>query len=79
MFLGLSRVPPTNVCLIRSLVVSFCLKEPIRCYVNVDTSVVCYVLMHCLCSFIFSNYSTIFTKPEANNCFSIISELNNRE
>ena len=25
------------------------------------------------------DYSTIFTEPEANNCFSIISELNNRE
>ena len=24
------------------------------------------------------DYSTIFTEPEANNCFSIISELNNR-
>ena len=26
-----------------------------------------------------SNYSTIFTEPEANNCFGIISELNNRK
>ena len=25
------------------------------------------------------DFSTIFTEPEANNCFSIISELNNRE
>ena len=25
------------------------------------------------------DYSTIFTEPEANNCFSIISELKNRE
>ena len=25
------------------------------------------------------DYSTIFTEPEADNCFSIISELNNRE
>jgi len=30
-------------------------------------------------TFLFNNYSTIFTEPEANNCFSIISELNNRE
>ena len=28
---------------------------------------------------LFNNYSTIFTEPEGNNCFSIISELNNRE
>ena len=27
----------------------------------------------------FNNYSTIFTEPEGNNCFSIISELNKRE
>ena len=29
--------------------------------------------------FVFNNYSTIFTEPEGNNCFSIISELNNRD
>ncbi len=28
---------------------------------------------------ILNNYSTIFTEPEGNNCFSKISELNNRE
>ena len=28
---------------------------------------------------VINNYSTIFTEPEGNNCFSIISELNNRE
>ena len=29
--------------------------------------------------YIYNNYSTIFTEPEVNNCFSIISELNYRE
>jgi len=31
---------------------AFVLKEPIRCYLHVDTSVVCHVLMNCLGSFL---------------------------
>ena len=27
----------------------------------------------------YGDYSTLFTEPEANNCFSIIAKLNNRE
>ena len=29
--------------------------------------------------YLLNKYSTIFTSPKANNCFSIISELKNRE
>ena len=55
-FLGSSRFPP-HKSLFNGPVTSvhwrlvFVSKEPIRCSVNVDTSVVCHVLMDCLDSF----------------------------
>ena len=37
--------PLTSIC---HWLLAFVLKEPIHCYLHVDTSVICHVLMHCL-------------------------------
>ena len=58
---GLSRVPPHERLLNGQFTsvrwrFAFVLNEPIRCYVNVDTSVVCQALIHCLGSFILQDF-----------------------
>ena len=73
-FLGSSHIPPHKHLIIGPVTslrwqLAFVFKEPIHCYVNVDTSVVCHVLMHCL-GMIFASEGQNFGKINKN--FSVI-------
>ena len=74
MFLGQSHVPPHEGLLNRPVTsirwhTAFVLKEQFLCYVNVDTSAVCHVLIHCFGTFILQDICVRVAKCEKYEFF----------